>query len=144
MIEEKSVSRAAQLHDVSALSVKVQGLEVDVRDLKAGVLAIATEMRASFQSITNGLNERARTPWVSVFSAAAVVVTTLGLIGSLALTPLQQNNITVQRELEYREKAVRDLMDAQFQARDKSLDRIFQDLQGLKDRVEQARSNPPR
>ena len=160
---DDSVSRTAQLHDVSALGVKVQGLEIDVRDLKVGITAIAAEMRTSFNSLSIALNERNRTPWVSILSGAGVVVTTMAFIGTLALAPIQRDIATLQNqqvprvELDKRGAALDQRLDATretdrnriedltqrmldaFAARDKSLDRIFQDLQGLKARVETAK-----
>ena len=154
-----ATERALQLHDVSALSVKVEGLERDVSDMKAGVNQLAIEMRTSFITLSAQLAERSKTPWVTVSSVAAVVVTTMALIGSLALTPIQKDIATMQNEwvprleLDKRGQALdlrldanketaqtevhdlKDYMAAMFAARDKSFDRLFDDVQQLRAHV---------
>jgi hypothetical protein len=143
-------------HDFAGLSVKVASLETDVRELKQGFNSLAGEMRAGFSGLSDALAERSRTPWVSIASGAAVVVTVLGFIGTLALAPIQadlgalKHEMVPRVELDARGKlfdeilaahkeladqkinATRDLLAAQIAARDKSFDRLFQDIQNLR------------
>lgn len=79
----------ANAHDFAGLNVKVVGLENDVHELKAGFNSLAIEMRGGFAALSTAIAERSRTPWVSIASGAAVVVTVLGFIGQLALSPIQ-------------------------------------------------------
>jgi hypothetical protein len=143
-------------HDFAGLNVKVQSLETDVRELKLGFTALAGEMRTGFTSLTEALAERSRTPWVSIASGAAVVVTVLGFIGQLAIAPIAADLAVIKHELvprveldkrgqlfdellaankelaEVRTRATRELLEAEIAARDKSLDRLFADLQALR------------
>ena len=149
-------------HDFSGLNVKVQSLEHDVQELKVGFNTLAGEMRTGFTQLSEALAERSRTPWVSIASGAAVVVTVLGFIGQLALAPVSADLATIKRDIVPRveldkrgqlfdellaankeisnlhNQATLDLLQAQIASRDKSLDRLFIDLQSLRLSV-----NPP-
>lgn len=143
-------------HDFSGLNVKVQSLEHDVQELKVGFTSLATEMREGFRTIGDAVAERSRTPWVSIASGAAVIVTVLGFIGQLALSPVSSDLALIKHELVprveldkrgqlfdellaankelamVRNQATRELLEAEIIARDKSIDRLFQDLQSLR------------
>ena len=143
-------------HDFSGLNVKVQSLEHDVQELKQGFNTLASEMREGFRTIGDAVAERGRTPWVAILSGAGVIVTALGIVGSLALSPIQSDLLSIKRDLvprveldkrgqlfdellaankeisTLRNQYILDLLQAQIGARDKSLDRLFQDLQALR------------
>jgi hypothetical protein len=94
-----------------ALTQRVIALEGDVRDIKADILAFSGETRTSIANVVNLITERQKTPWIVIFSAAAVMVTVSGFIGSLALQPINTDlaflkaNIVTRTENETRERA---------------------------------------
>jgi hypothetical protein len=93
-----------------ALTQRVIALEGDVRDIKADILAFSGETRTSIANVVNLITERQKTPWIVIFSAAAVMVTVSGFIGSLALQPINsdltflKSNVVSRSEHETRER----------------------------------------
>lgn len=93
---------------VATLGVKVASLEDNMRDIKTTMGSLATEMRASFNSVSFQLAEKQKTPWMVVFGAATVLITILGFFGTQALSPIQaeiqflKSNIVTRAEHDYR------------------------------------------
>lgn len=108
----------AGINDFSGLNVKVAALDGEVRELKAGFNSLALEMRQGFQALSDALAERGRTPWVAILSGAGVLVAVLGMVGSLALSPLQADMVLLKKEvvprveIDYRQVALNAVLAA--------------------------------
>jgi len=83
----------------TALGVKVEALDSDIREVKDSILGLdvkienavsglSREVRSAVDSLRTQFAERQRTPWVAISGVAAVLVTIAGFIASQALTPL--------------------------------------------------------
>jgi hypothetical protein len=100
----------------SGLAQRVTAVEVDINEIKLEMRSLASEMRASFVNVGNLIAERQRTPWVAIFTAAAVVLSVIGFIGSLALQPIQgdltylKNNLVTRNEQESRESDLKSMV----------------------------------
>jgi hypothetical protein len=102
-------------------------------------------VRASIANVVNLITERQKTPWIAIFSAFAVVLSMSGLIGSLALSPINsdllylKNNLVSRTEHETREREANAakkesavFMDARFNEIQRQvgvLDRLTNELQ---------------
>lgn len=90
-----------QNQSFETLDIQVRGLEGDVRDLKdsiAGldakidksIASLAHEVRAAVSALSTQFTDRQKTPWPVLIAAAGFIVGVLGVFGTQALSPLQQ------------------------------------------------------
>jgi hypothetical protein len=92
----------ATIATVSALSVKVDGIEADVRDLKGNVdsidvkldravASLGAEFRLQLGNLSKDIADRQRTPWAVIWTAIGVMLTIVAVFGSQALSPISRD-----------------------------------------------------
>ena len=97
--------------DGTALTVKVDSLEGQFKDLKTSVsdldtkldksmASLASEVRNAIAALSNQIAERQKTPWVVIFSGAGVLITLIGVFTAQALTPIQYDVRQLQSRYE--------------------------------------------
>ena len=85
--------------DGTALTVKVDSLEGQFKDLKTSVSDLdtkldksmdhlASEVRNAIAALSNQIAERQKTPWVVIFSGRGVLITLIGLLRRWGRDPL--------------------------------------------------------
>lgn len=105
-----------------ALSVKVEAIDNDMREVKDSILGLdakiekavtdlAREVRAAIQSLSTQFTERERafaerqrTPWGVLISAAVAIVGVLGIFGTQALSPIQNDIKSLKEKIVPREE----------------------------------------
>lgn len=137
----------------TTLGIKVEALETDVREIKDAVGALDAkvaqeignlghELRDAIGSIASQFTERSKTPWITLISAAGLIVTVMGFIGHQSLDPISadvrelKQQMVPRAEIEVRSK----LFDKRIEGIEASVldiqkSRIDQ-LQRLNDRLE--------
>jgi hypothetical protein len=81
------------------LDVQVKALEGDVRDIKTSIASLGAEVRQALTNVTSQFASQQRTPWLTIGSVGALVITVLGFMGQQTLNPLQSDIKIVKEEL---------------------------------------------
>ena len=84
---------AGVLPDNGVLTQRVDGLET-------GLLSFRTEVTATLKALSDKLDERSRTPWGHIWSAAGVLMTVLVALGGLAFYPVSQGQTALAKALD--------------------------------------------
>lgn len=145
--------QSASMAETTALGVKVEALDTDIREVKDSILGLDTkienavsglsrEVRSAVDSLRTQFAERQRTPWVAVSGVAAVLVTIAGFIASQALSPLGVDikaikEVIVPRvEHDYRQAVINE----RFREIDQKIDQIqtrrYEELMKSHDRID--------
>ena len=99
--------------EFAALRQQVSSLESDYRDLKAVVVGLDKKIDNSFKSLAEKIDRGQKTPWVALWTAAGVVVSTITLVGYLAMQPLQGTQGDLRHDLQ--EKTNKRIQEDQLQ-----------------------------
>jgi hypothetical protein len=86
--------------EFAALRQQVSSLESDYRDLKAVVVGLDKKIDTSFKSLAEKIDRGQKTPWVAIWTAAGVIVSTLTFVGYLAMQPLQGTQSDLRNDLQ--------------------------------------------
>lgn len=81
------------------LDVQVKALEGDVRDIKTSIASLGAEVRQALTNVTSQFAQQQRTPWLTIGSVGALVITILGFMGQQTLNPLQADIKMMKEEL---------------------------------------------
>jgi hypothetical protein len=81
------------------LDVQVKALEGDVRDIKTSIASLGAEVRQALTNVTSQFAQQQRTPWLTIGSVGALVITVLGFLGQQTLSPLQSDIKMMKEEL---------------------------------------------
>jgi hypothetical protein len=135
------------------LDVQVKALEGDVRDIKTGMASLGAEIRQALASVssqftqqmsavTSQVAQQQRTPWGSIGSIGAVLMTVIGFMVFQTITPLQadikilKEEIVPRVEHNYRQESANRLFDDISKRLEQTQNRKYDDMTKTIDRLE--------
>ena len=80
--------------EFAALRQQVSSLESDYRDLKAVVVGLDKKIDNSFKSLAEKIDKGQKTPWGAIWDAAGVIVSTITVVGYLAMQRYRERRAT--------------------------------------------------
>lgn len=147
------MSGADGIKSFETLDVQVKALEGDVRDIKTGMASLGAEIRQALASVssqftqqmaavTSQVAQQQRTPWGSIGSVGAVIMTIIGFMVFQTITPLQadikilKEEIVPRVEHNYRQDTTNRSIDNVNKRLDEIQNRKYDDMTKTIDRLE--------